>query len=288
MASPSLRTPGSRWRFAGGRDPLLDAYVVASVVYVVLILAGVVEAGVDARAYWLAHLPDPYAASIYGELNAFYYTPVVAQVLAPFTNLPWPMFHAVIAALNLAALGWLLRRWAIVALLFPPVAIELWAANINLWLAVALVVGLRHPAAFALPLLTKTWTGFGALWFPLRAEWRRTIVAFGTAGIIALASFLVAPDLWQTWLSILRDSAGQPIPANAVTVPFLLRLPVAVGLLIVAARTDRAWLMPVATVLAAPVIWPATFSILLACWPLRPGAAARPSEAPATGSPPGG
>lgn len=273
---------------ARGRDPLMDAYVLASVAYVVLVAVGVVEAGVDARAYWLARLPDPYAASVYGELNAFYYTPVVAQFLAPFTALPWPVFHALIAALNLAALGWLLRRWAIVGVLLPPVAIELWAANINLWLAVALVVGLRRPAAFALPLLTKTWTGFGALWFPIRAEWRHTVIAFGTAGAIALASFVVAPDLWGSWIAILRESAGQPIPANAVAVPFIARLPVAVVLLVVAARTNRPWLMPVATVLAAPVIWPATFSILLACWPLRPAAQVRPSEAPEAGSPPAG
>ena len=49
--------------------------------------------------------------------------------------------------------------------------------------------------------------------------------------------------------------------------------------MLIAARTERVWLLPVGVLLALPVMWLNGFAILAACWPLRSAAAieARPS-----------
>jgi hypothetical protein len=56
---------------------------------------------------------------------------------------------------------------------------------------------------------------------------------------------------------------------------------------VVAARTDRAWLLPVAVVLALPVVWLNGLAVLVACWPLRRGvpSALWPAAQPATPRP---
>ena len=58
------------------------------------------------------------------------------------------------------------------------------------------------------------------------------------------------------------QSAGGP-PGNAFAIPLLLRLPVAAAVAWWAGRTDRAWLVPVAVLLAMPAIWHATLSLLV-------------------------
>ena len=57
-------------------------------------------------------------------------------------------------------------------LLFPFTAMEVAGGNVSLLLAVAIVVGFRWPAAWALVLLTKITPGIGLLWFAVRREWR--------------------------------------------------------------------------------------------------------------------
>jgi len=58
-------------------------------------------------------------------------------------------------------------------------------------------------------------------------------------------------------------------------VPLVVRLPAAIGLLIWAARTDRAWLLPVAILLGLPAIRVGSLALLLAVPPLL-GGGARP------------
>ena len=251
------------------RDPLRDAYLLAAVALVLLLALGLVPwFGVDARSFWLARMPDPYPAT-YGGVIGFNYSPVVAQLLAPLTLLPWPVFLALVTAGNLVALWLLVGRWSVVALLFPPVAIELFAANINLWLAVVLVYALRWPALWAVPILTKVAPGVGVLWHLFRGEWRALAIAVGATAALVAVSALLAPETWLLWFAYLRDNAGLGPLTDSVAVPFLWRAPIAVAVMLIAARTDRAWLIPGATILATPIIWPATFVLLLATPKLR-------------------
>jgi hypothetical protein len=48
----------------------------------------------------------------------------------------------------------------------------------------------------------------------------------------------------------------------------LIRLPVALGIVVWGARSDRRWTVPVAVTLAQPVLWPTSFAICAACLPL--------------------
>jgi hypothetical protein len=251
------------------RDPLRDAYILAAAAVVVLVGTGVVTYfGVDARSFWLTRMPDPYP-DVYGGVIGFNYSPIVAQLLAPLTLLPWPVFLALVTAGNLLAVYLLVGRWSVLALLFPPVLIEMFAANINLWLAVVLVYALRWPALWAVPLLTKVAPGIGVLWHLFRGEWRALAIASATTLALVALSAVLSPSTWLLWFAYLRDNAGLGPLNDSVSVPFLWRAPVAVLVMLLAARTNRAWLIPVATILATPVIWPATFVLLLAIPKLR-------------------
>jgi hypothetical protein len=98
---------------------------------------------------------------------------------------------------------------------------------------------------------------------------------------IAGVSIALDPSAWRAWIDILANSSSVPAdtPGWVLPVPLLVRLPIAVVVVLVAARTDRVWLLPVGVLLALPVVWLNGFAILAACWPLRSRAAieARPS-----------
>jgi hypothetical protein len=251
------------------RDVLRDAYVVASIGYVAAIVAGFVGDGIDGHAYWAIRWPHLYPAT-YGQLSdGFNYSPLVAQVLTPFTALPWPVFHGLVTAASLAALYFLVGHWSVIALLLPPVAIELYAANINLLLAAAIVASFRVPAAWALPILTKVAPGIGVLWFALHRQWNQLAIALGFTVALVAGSFALAPAAWGEWVGYLIANADRgPLP-NALPVGLVWRLPLASIALLAGSMSGRRWLVPVACFLATPVIWPATLSLLVACWPLR-------------------
>ena len=268
--TPDLALESVARRSRMSRDPLRDAFFLAGGIYLALILLGVVDGGPDGRAYWVNRLPDPYAEAAYGSESGFYYSPAIAQMLAPFTLLTWPQFHALLVAASLGSLWWMLGRWSVVALLFPPVAIELYSANINLVIAAAVVAGFRYPGTWAFPILTKVAPAIGLLWFAIRRQWRDLAIAVGTTAAIVGVSFVLSPDLWREWVGILTGNVGMPAPELALQIPLAIRLPIAVVVVVAGALTDRRWMVPIAVTLAMPILWPAQLSILVAMVPLRP------------------
>lgn len=221
--------------------------------------------GYDAWSYWAVDLNHLYAGSI-GDLGWFPYSPALAQAAAVFHVLPWPAFLVLWLGLLVATVVWLGGRHTIYLLAFPPVAAELYHANINLLLAAAIVLGFRYPAAWSFVLLGKVTPGIGLLWFAVRREWRHLAIALGVTALIAGVSFAVAPQLWFDWArAIEASSAASPVVFNP---PLWLRLPIAAAVVIWGARTDRRWTVPVSAVIAMPVLWLAVFSILTAIVPL--------------------
>jgi hypothetical protein len=253
-----------------GRDALRDGYIVAAVVWCLAIALGVtLMGGIDARAYFDARLPDPYAFMDYGAGSAasagFFYSPPVALALAPLQALGWPLFHAFVAALTFASLYALLGRWAVLGLLFPPVWWDLSAGNINTAIAAAAMIGLRHPAAWAFVLLTKVTPGIGLIWFAARREWRALGIALGVTAGIALASLAVAPRLWVEWLTMLTASTGYLGPGYfTIAIPLPLRVAVAAALVAWGARTNRRWTVAAAVAVSAPVLWFSALAALVA------------------------
>jgi glycosyl transferase family 87 len=222
--------------------------------------------GYDAWSYWAVDLNQLYAGSI-GDLGWFPYSPALAQVASIFRVVPWPTYLLLWLGLLVATVVWLGGRHTIYLLAFPPVAAELYHANINLLLAAAIVLGFRYPAAWSFVLLGKVTPGIGLLWFAVRREWRQLAIALGATAVLAAISFAVAPQLWFDWArAIVASSAASPVVFNP---PLWLRLPIAAAVVIWGARTDRPWTVPVSAVIAMPVWWLAVFSILAAIVPLR-------------------
>ena len=253
---------------------------IVSLPYIVVLNSAKSLFGFDAYAYWAIDLHHLYGESLgnTSDLGAFRYTPAIGQVFAVFHALPWEVFLALWVGLMVAALLWLTGRNWLIALAFPPVALELYHGNVHLFLAVAIVLGFRYPATWAFVVLTKVSPGVGALWYLFRGEWRKLAIAVGATLAIAAVSFVIAPDLWrqytQTMIDNLAYDPGHPYP---VPIPLPIRMAAGAALVAWGARTDRRWTVPVAATLALPIIWFHGLAVLLAIVPLWREDRGRPS-----------
>ena len=219
---------------------------------------------VDARAYWAVSPADPYGGQPVGTDGGYYYSPVFTQLIQPLTALTFDWFLVAWRALPVIAL---FAVGAAPALAFPPVVEDIVRGNIHVLLALAVVVGFRWPAAWALLLLTKVTPGVGLLWFAVRREWRMLGVALGaTAAVVAVSAVLGGIGPWLGWVATLTGSAeslrtytylGVEVP------PLWARLPAAAALVAWGGLTDRRWTVPLAAMLALPVLWPSGFAMLI-------------------------
>ena len=254
----------TRVDWAKWERPLLVGNIVAGILAVIVMVVGSNGFGWDARAYWQIDAFHPYPVRDYGASGAFFYSPAVALIAAPFRLLPWEVFLGLMLVADVLALAWLVGwRWTGYAILLPPVMNELIGANIDLPLTVAMVVGLAYPALWASILLTKVSPGVALLWFAARREWRALVIALGTTAVIAAISFVIAPQAWFDWISILADNAARPASELAFPVPLVIRLPLAALLALYAGRTNRPWLVPIAALLGFAVIWRPHYVVLL-------------------------
>jgi hypothetical protein len=206
------------------------------------------QVGIDAHAYWLAGLQaHPYARAP-GTVDAFLYSPLFAQAMRPLSLLPWHFFLGMWMVAETVALCWLVRPlpwvWRVpVALLAVD---EILMGNIYTFLAVAVVLGMRYPAAWAFPLLTKITPAIpGVVWFVLRGEWRQVVKAgFVTLGLVAFSVF-VDPHLWVEWVRFLLSHGEQSVWA-------WVRLVAGVSIAAVSAKRQYAWGLPLASLVSLP------------------------------------
>ena len=220
----------------------------------------------DVRAYWLAARGDLYTRGLVGALYAYVYPPALAEALRPLAALPFEVFALVWRVLLVLALATMSGPLLLLALFSPPVASEINLGNIHLLLAFVAVAGLRYPWLWSFALLTKVTPGIGLLWFVVRREWRSLAVALGATAVIAVASFVVDPAAWFAWLGVLQANVGN-YEDPRVPVPFVVRFPVAVALIVWGARKDQRWTVPVSAMLALPVFWYVSFSMLVGVIP---------------------
>jgi hypothetical protein len=230
--------------------------------------ASLAPSGMDARCYWVPSLSDPYVNSNWTEQIAYPYSPAFLQLLQPIRLLPWQAFMAVWAAILMAAMVYLTGpRLILLGLAFFGL-MEIWGGNIELLIALAVVLGFRWPAAWSFVLLTKITPGIGLLWFALRREWRSLAVALAATAAVVAVSAALAPDAWRRWVDVLTANAGKGGTWAAVPIPFLVRFPAALLLVAWGARTNRRWTVPVAAMLALTALWYGGLSIMLATLPL--------------------
>jgi hypothetical protein len=230
--------------------------------------------GFDSYAYWAVDPFHPYVAAL-GTAGSFTYSPAVALAFAPAHLLPFNVFFVAWDSFLIVNLAWLTGKYTLAWLVFLPVTLELFHANVHLLLATVCVLGFEYPALWSIGLLTKVTPGVSLLWFVVRREWRALAIATGATAAISAVSFVVAPGAWFDWLNFLLTSNSTGATANdwyAVYLPPLwLRLAGAALLVVWGARTDRRWVVPVATMLAMPVLWVTAPAVLTAVPRLRRG-----------------
>lgn len=253
---------------------------VLSVVGVLVVIGFFLEAygppGYDSYAYWHVDPLSPYHFDGNpGQLGAFRYSPAIAQALALLNWLPWGAFFWLWLGILLAALAWLGREWTLVLLVAPFVVLDIYMGNIEVLLAAAIVVGVRHPATWSFVLLTKITPGIGLLWFVVRREWRNLAIALGATSAMVGVSFLIAPGLWLDWpRALMTVDSGEYVP---ILIP--LRFLVACLLIVWGARTDRPWTLVVAGTLALAWLDLKTMSLLVGLAAFVPSTRGAPATA---------
>lgn len=272
MATVARQLPIPFERIVRVRLPV-DAFIVFATVLVVVRFLDVTpwnHASLDLSTYWATRGGVEYGLSNPFLIGAFLYAPAFAQIISPIAALPWPTFAGIWTALIAAAYLWLVGRWAFPILFTVAVALEMYLGQIDIFLAAAIVLGFRYPAAWALPLLTKVTPGIGLIWFAVRGEWRKLLIALAATVVIVGFSAILDPGAWRGWFDLLYRSATHPqtIVGAFIPVPLWLRLPMAAALIAWGARTNRQWTVPVGALLAMPVLWVNVFAILVAVVPL--------------------
>jgi len=222
----------------------LDLFLALGIALVVLRLYNVQpwdDKILDVHAYWMTRFGFNYATSDPYMIGAYLYSPVFAQLLTPLTAMSYPLFAGVWTMILVVTYVWLTGRWAMPFLFSIAVALELYLGQIDILIAAAIVAGFRYPAVWAFPLLTKVAPGIGLVWFVVRREWRNLAIALAATVAIASVSAFFSPTLWKGWFDFLLSSAGQgaTVKGDYVAIPYLLRLPIAIGVIAWGARTDR-------------------------------------------------
>jgi hypothetical protein len=208
---------------------------------------------------------DPYAINAYG--TVFFYAPPWA---AAFAMLSWAgpgAIHLVILVADLLALRYMARGWVRAGVLcwFLLVPWEMAAGQINLIVAASIVAAVRGtvwPAAITT--LAKVSPALAVS----RRDWRTFAIALAVCVVLTLPRL----DLWPLWIERLLWGLGHPL-GPLVPVPFLVRLPVAIGLVV----WGRPWSRALGAVLATPGFYWASLVLLVApavVWLERP----RPSS----------
>jgi hypothetical protein len=288
VAVPVVRFPALRARLRIYRKPTFVGLSVAGYLLLAWLLLIVPSAkgfdsfvGFDSYAYWAVSPLHPYAAAL-GTVGSFTYSPAAALLFAPAHLVPFGWFYLFWASFLIVNLVWLTRRNVLVWLCFLPVTLELYHGNVHILLATVCVLGFRYPALWSIALLTKVTPGVSLLWFVVRREWRSLGIALGATALIAAVSFAIAPSAWFDWVKFLVSSNSTgPQVNNALQwliPPLWLRLAAAAALVVWGARTDRRWVVPVASTIALPVLWIIGPAMLVAIPRLRGSAADSESE----------
>jgi hypothetical protein len=227
--------------------------------------------GYDSYAYWLAGRNILEGAPLYwlhneGDLGAYRYPPLFAQLWAPFSLLPALAFSWLWRLVCLLSLRYLAGSWRNVGLwaLVPLTWTELSIANVTFPTAALTFMALRGRPEFAAwagalkiaPLLALPY-----LWVKRPQTRRALAVGVGSVLAVSALSFALAPDQWLMYFSALTLMTSADTNSFGVInlVPnglldALLRLAAGVALILLAVRRGSDRLAYAATIIAVPVL----------------------------------
>ncbi|HEX7951144.1 MAG TPA: glycosyltransferase 87 family protein, partial [Candidatus Limnocylindrales bacterium] len=187
------------------------------------------------------------------------YPPVFAQLISPFTTLPWESFVLLWLVVQLGILLWLVGpRWLGLVLMLSPIQEAIWSGNLTFIYAGVAVLAIRYPAVWLIPLVSKVTPGIGILWYAVRREWRQLAIVVGLTGAVVAISLVTVPDTWAAWFDWVRangSAAGPQGLVNAVPVPLWLRLAGAAAIVTWGALRNQPWVLVVPLWLAQPTAW---------------------------------
>jgi hypothetical protein len=233
----------------------------------------------DSYAYWTTRTGIDYSVTHQGPTGAYLYSPAFAQLISPLTALSWPIFAGLWTLVAAAPLAWLAGRFALPVLVLPPVFMSVALGQLDLAFAAVVLLGLRWPALWALPILTKITPGIGLLWFLIRGEWRSLWIAALATVVVVGASAAADPAAWGGWVAMLARMDFPELGGGLWFLPLPLgfRLFVAAALIAWGAATDRRWVLPVGVCLSLPTVWLNSPTILVALLPLAAAGARTPA-----------
>lgn len=291
--SPAFWTAGTGLRLRAVNHGIWVLGLIVAGLSVLWVASG--ATGLDSHAYYAAWHHHLYSAAP-EQRDAYLYSPVFAELLWPATLLSWPLFCAFWAAIVLGIYTWLLKplplKWRIPLLL--ACTNDIVAGNVWSIFALVYVFGFTYPATWAFPLLTKVTPGVGVVWFLTRREWRKLLVLVAVVLLAAGTSMAFGLDLWRDWIRLLlhpeayRAPGGSFHPIFYPRTPILLaaEIPIAIGILVYAAKSEKRWLVPVAMVFASPMFTSNALLVLAAIPRLRQqsktSTVAAPSPSPST------
>jgi hypothetical protein len=188
-----------------------------------------------------------------GDVGAFNYAPPWAVLFAALSWVPDMLMQVGIMVLGMVCLRYIAGSWlwAGLAFWFPVTVSLLYAGNIELLIAAAVLIAWRgHAGALAFTALAKVAPVLG---IP-RSGWREAAVVVGLAVLVTLPWLY----LWPEWIEyLLRQPAGAAFTFGP---PWYFRLPFALALL----ALRRPWASATAVVVAMPALWLGTLVILFA------------------------
>lgn len=206
----------------------------------------------DARAYYDA---DVWSGLYYGEWNeglGYFYSPTFGQLIYPLTLLSWPVFYAVWTGAFTIAFAWLVTPVLGVVLIVASDILRhgFAVANVDTLVLVAVVLARRWPGFWVATLLTKVTTSVGIAWHLARGEWGALRQIGLVLAVLVLPSLIFTGDLWIEWVRVLAD--GGPQHPGVPQIPMTVRIPIALALVVFAARRNWWVLATAATSLAIP------------------------------------
>jgi Glycosyltransferase family 87 len=275
---PSLRAMTTR-----ARIDLLVLSALAAVGGTVLAVIVVLfwrEAG-DNLAYWIAGYRVATDQPIYAppevafEPFAYHYPPPLAQLLAPLTAVvPVLAYILVYRAAMLLALWELAGRRMLVLLAmlaFLPLAYALRVENVEIFMALAIVVGLRRwPWLFAIGAIVKVSPGLGIVYLAMRRQWRDVLVASVVGMAIVGISVALDPELWRQSLDAI-SGRGSMVGNSLIPVPYAVRVVAGFALAVIGGSIGRRTgelLLVAAVTIANPGLSLQGFAVLAAAVPI--------------------
>ena len=205
---------------------------------------------VDADMVWrMAHATAYYGTTWGADAASRYVYPPLLVQLVGLLPVGWPAFIIAWQTALFGALWVILREWTLPSLavmagalavfgmgtpVADPLALLL-VGNIQPAIVAAIVLGFRHPGAWAFVALTKIAPAVGLVWFLARGEWRRLGIALGVTAAFAAGSFVLQPTAWADFARFAVGNATASAPVEVFPVPFLVRLPIVVGVIVGAA-----------------------------------------------------